>query len=325
MSEKKNISPPESAVGRRDFMKFMGTAALGAGASGVPGASEAAAPSLPSSFPKVKEITLPITHPDALAVTAEDHLLAGGENLVLHLDRNGAELARYPIDGRVFALLSLGNTLLLGFRHGVVHFDPATEKQDRWEGFNERSCVTAVTKDENHIFVADAGNRVVLRYDLQGRLINRIGDNKDDGTPGFIVPSPYFGISMDPLGMLWVINPGRHGVESFRPDGSPVSTWYKAGASLDAFCGCCNPIHIAWRSDHSLVTVEKGLNRVKVYAPDFSIRGLVQGPLEITGLPVNLSPREAPPLTGLAVDSQDRILVLNARDRSISIYEEKNA
>ena len=37
MSEKKNISPPESAVGRRDFMKFMGTAALGAGASGVPG------------------------------------------------------------------------------------------------------------------------------------------------------------------------------------------------------------------------------------------------------------------------------------------------
>lgn len=326
MNKQKNNPPQDGKVKRRDFMRMLSTAAVGSQAAGISGSAEAQAVALPSSFPKVAEISISAPHPDALALTDEDHMLVAGGGEVLLLNPQGKEEARHEVSGRVHALLAVEGGILLGFRRGVTLFDPATGSLDDWTGFNERSCVTALTCDEDHIFVSDAGNRVVLRYDRQGTLLNTIGKDSSEGSgPGFIVPSPYFASAIDPMGMLWVINPGRHGLESFRFDGRPVSSWYKAGAVLDGFCGCCNPIHIAWRSDHSLVTVEKGLNRVKVYAPDFSVRGLVAGPLQVVGLPVNLSPRETPPLTGLAIDSQDRILLLNAREKSISIFEEVSA
>ncbi|NLN93539.1 MAG: hypothetical protein GX130_09575 [Candidatus Hydrogenedens sp.] len=325
MNQQQNNPPEDNKVKRRDFMRMLGTAAVGSQA-GLSGSAEAQAAVPPSTFPKVAEIALPLTHPDALALTGDDHFLVGGRNEILLLDPQGKEESRHSVDGRVHSLLALDSGILLGFRRGVSLFDPATGKTEAWEGFNDRSCVTALTCDEDHVFVSDAGNRVVLRYDREGRFLNGIGKGGAESSgPGFIVPSPYFASAIDPLGMLWVINPGRHGLESFYFDGRPVSSWYKSGSALEGFCGCCNPIHIAWRSDHSLVTVEKGLNRVKVYAPDFSVRGLVAGPAQVAGLPVNLSPRETPPLTGLAIDSHDRIALLNAREQSISIFEEVSA
>ena len=61
------------------------------------------------------------------------------------------------------------------------------------------------------MFVADAGRRIVVRYDLEGNFVNEIG-RKDEkrNIDGFVIPSPYFDIAVAKDGLLRVVNPGEH-------------------------------------------------------------------------------------------------------------------
>ena len=120
---------------------------------------------------------------------------------------------------------------------------------------------------ENNVFAADAGNRVVLRYDKSGKLAGRIGEkNKERNIPGLIIPSPYLGVVLAPDGLLRVNNTGRHRVEAYTVNGDLESSWGKPSNAIEGFCGCCNPIGLALLPDGRYVTCEKGLPRVKVYS-----------------------------------------------------------
>lgn len=50
---------------------------------------------------------------------------------------------------------------------------------------------------------------------------------------------------------------------------------------MEGFCGCCNPVNFAILADGSFVTCEKGIARVKIYAPDGSFVGVVAGPQQL--------------------------------------------
>ena len=59
----------------------------------------------------------------------------------------------------------------------------------------------AVTETE--VFAADAGNRVILRYDKSGKLLRRIGEkDKERNVAGFIIPSPFFDVEIARDGLL---------------------------------------------------------------------------------------------------------------------------
>ena len=75
----------------------------------------------------------------------------------------------------------------------------------------EKAVFSSLAVYKDNVFVADAGNRIVYRYDLKGQLINLVGvKDKDNNNPGFVIPSPYFDLAVTSDGLLRVVNPGKH-------------------------------------------------------------------------------------------------------------------
>lgn len=277
------------------------------------------------TFEETKRIALNVVDPSALALGPDGKIYVAGENVVAIFDGEGNEAARYAVNGRPDCLaVTPDGKILLGMRSHIEVLDAQGASVAIWQDLGERACLTAIAADEQDVFAADAGNRVVLRFDLAGNLRNRIGErDADRKSPGLIVPSPYLDVALDPQGALWVVNPGRHGLENYRPNGELVSSWYRAGMDVPGFCGCCNPIHIAFRNDGSVVTAEKGLNRIKVYAPDTTLLGVVATPENLLASgTTSLSFDEDPPVADLAVDRQNRILVLHKPQKAIRIFEQ---
>jgi DNA-binding beta-propeller fold protein YncE len=313
----------DNGIGRRDFMRVAGAAATGAT---LIGHSRSQAASAGAAFRELQRIPLTVENPSALAVGSSGGMYVAGENAVVALDSQGKETARLSAKGRPGCLaVSSDGKLLLGMRSHVDVLDGTGTVVASWKDLGERAWLTSIAADDENVYVADAGNRVVLRFGHDGNVRGRIGErDKERGVPGLVVPSPYFDVAIDPQGALWVVNPGKHGLENYRPNGELVSSWYRSGMEAEAFCGCCNPIHIAFRSDNTLVTAEKGLSRVKVYAPDTTLLGVVAAeaapPIgENKALFCNVEP----PIMDLAVDQQDRILVLNKPEKAILVYEMK--
>jgi len=242
------------------------------------------------------------------------------ENAVVVYGNQDQEIARYAVDGNPSCIAAgPDGTLYVGMQSKVAILAPDGSLKATWSDFSTRSFITAIAIKETNVFVADAGNRVVYRYDQNGTLQNKIGEkNPAQDVPGLEVPSPYLDIAVNADGELWVVNPGKLGLERYRDDGSIVTSWYKPTVlALDGFPGCCNPTHIAFSSKGELFTSEKGLVRVKkfeVTAGGFD--GLVVGS--------KLFPREQS-LRDLAVDSRDRIMVLDGQRNSVRVFARKEA
>ena len=105
------------------------------------------------------------------------------------------------------------------------------------------------------MFVADAGNRIVWRYDLSGKLKGRIGEpNKAQNYPGFLVTNHYFPLALGADGLLYVVNPRALRVEGFTFGGDLEFSWGKGSAGVEGFFGCCNPACLAAMPDGRFVT-----------------------------------------------------------------------
>lgn len=156
----------------------------------------------------------------------------------------------------------------VGSRNRVLVVDGAGKVLSQWDFFGEKALITDIAVAGDDVFVADAGNRVVHRVDRHGEKIAELGHrDAERGIPGFIVPSPYFDLAWGNDGLLRVVNPGARRIEIYTPDGDLEIFWGRSGLEESAFCGCCNPAHIALFSDGRVVTAEKGIPRVKVYSP----------------------------------------------------------
>lgn len=276
-------------------------------------------------FREAERISLNLDTPTALCVRGNGTILVAGQDVIVVLDSSGGELGRFAVEGAPDCLAEgPDGRLYLGMRTRIAVHDPQGKHLQSWQDLGPRAWISSIAVDDEHVFAADAGNKVVYRFDMSGNLLNRIGERDPErDVPGFIVPSPYFDILLDPGGGLWAVNPGKLGFEHYRPDGSLASSWYRPGMEIDEFSGCCNPIHAAYRSDASLVTAEKGINRVKVYAPDTALLGVVATPEMLGTLAETAASfQEEASVRDLAVDNEDRVLVLHGPRRELLIFEE---
>jgi hypothetical protein len=82
--------------------------------------------------------------------------------------------------------------------------------------------------------------------------------------------------------------------------------------AMEGFCGCCNPSNFAFVNDSLFVTSEKGIERIKVYNADGSFLCIVATPDQF---------EEGTKGLDLAVDKQNRILVLDPTKMLIRIFE----
>lgn len=245
------------------------------------------------------------TEPKCLAVDG-DTILVGGDKVLKTFDATGKLL-------KTRELPALPHAVTTG---GLVAY------KDRFDGsssFGERSHLTGIAKAGDDIFVADAGNREVLRCDPTGKVLSRI--------KGFAVPSPYFDLLMGTDGLLWVVNPGKHRIEAYNPDGTKELSWGETSMNVEGFCGCCNPVYFARLPDGRFVTSEKGLNRIKIYSATGKFLGVVAGPEQLVK-DLELAKKACANCQigfgfPIACDTAGRVLALDPATKQVRVFTQK--
>jgi sugar lactone lactonase YvrE len=267
-------------------------------------------------YQEIDPIKPDIAKPHAVAVDANDRIYVGGDGKLKVFDADGNVVDDFKIDGTINCLaIGEDGKLFLGITDHIEVMDRQGKLLEKWDALNDRVFITSIAEDESSVFVADAGNKIVYRYNRDGLLLNTIGKkDKEQGIPGFIIPSPYFDLAIGREGQLWVVNPGLHTFEAYNRDGDLFSSWTKTSMQIEGFSGCCNPGNFALLADGSFVTSEKGIERVKIHLPSGEFKCVVAAPESF---------EEGTIITDLAVDSHGRILVLDPRKGLIRIFEGK--
>ncbi len=261
-----------------------------------------------------------------IGLSGNGSLLLAAGNYVSTLDVSGVLLRELALPETVRCVASAADgTLFVGLRDRIEVF-AENGRRSSWVSPGKRSWFTGLAAGDNDLFVADAGERVVLRFDRTGKFVGKIGE-KDPSRhrPGFVVPSPYFDVELHQDGLLRVTNPGRHQIETYTVDGELEQAWGRASAAIDAFCGCCNPINIALFSDGRVVTCEKGVPRVKVYQAAGQLESVVAGPESF--LENSTASHRDDSVGGLdaVVDRTGRIFVLDLVANTVALFEKKNS
>jgi hypothetical protein len=216
-----------------------------------------------------------------------------------------------PFDARCLDISEEGE-IIIGFRNRIGFFNDRGEQLRVTDTLNSRAYITAVAIKDQLIFVADAGNRVVHRYDISGRYLDNFeGKTGEKGNNGFIVPSGYFDLKINSEGELWVVNPGKHAFENYTDEGNLRGFWENSSVDIEGFSGCCNPAHIAFLPDGSFVTSEKLIVRIKVHKPSGEFLSVVAPPEKF---------KENGMAPDLAVDDNGNIYALDFDRKIIRVF-----
>lgn len=261
-----------------------------------------------------------------IAIGADDTLYVCSGNYLTALKPGGETVLEIATSEptRCCAVAKDG-TIYLAVRDHVEVFDAKGQRKAVWESPGKKPWLTGVAVAENDVFVADAGNRVILRYDKSSKLVRRIGEkDKDRNIPGFIIPSPFFDVELSHDGLLRVNNPGRHRMELYTADGDFEGSWGVTAMGITGFCGCCNPINFTLLPDGKYVTCEKGLPRVKVYDATGEFESVVAGVETFSENARACGPSDCT-AGGLdaAVDSQGRIYILDIVTGDVRVMQRK--
>ncbi len=282
-------------------------------------------------YRQTAEFAVEFLEPRAVGVGPGDQVYVAGDKGIHVFKPSGAKLHAFGLDGEPRCLAAAGpdhafpGRLYVGMKTRVEVLDSAGKRVVVWEDLGPKAILTSIAAAEHDVFVADAGNRIVLRYDPEGKLVGKIGQRDPDRhLRGFVIPSPYFDLALTSDGLIRVVNPGSHRIEAFTANGDLETSWGKAGEAVDRFCGCCNPAHIAVLPDGQFVTSEKGIPRVKIYSVEGQFVGVVAGPDTLAPTETILEETRADhklPVFDVAADSRGRVLVLDPLARKVRVFE----
>ena len=257
------------------------------------------------------EVPIDLEHPRGIASMPDGTIWACGDRALVAIDRQGVVTARYALGGEP-ACVAAGSDgrIFVGMGDHVEVVAPGGAVAS-WPDLGSQAIVTSIAVNGGEVFVADAGNRMVLRFDARGKLVGTIGT-------GYAVPSPYFDLAAAPDGTLWVADPGHQRVRHVDVGGKTLAGWGRSSLEIDGFGGCCNPAHLALLPCGAIVTSEKGLLRIKVYEPDGALSAVVATPADFKAgeTSLDLATRKA---------NGGEILVLVPGERVVRIYVKKEA
>lgn len=255
-------------------------------------------------------------------VDDDDVIYIAGGSQVRSYNASGKALPlRLDADNKITALtVSDDGTIYLGLGDHLAAFNSNGALQKRWDSIGGKSLITSVALFQDHIFLADAGAKVIHHYNKNGGLIKSFGD--------FNIPSPYFDLQIAAENQLYAANTGEHRIETYHFNGDMTAWWGAYSMTQhDRFCGCCNPIHFALLpNDAGFITCEKGIARVKVYDADAEFVGYVAAPDQFSDHDMNCHTFDSCFSTvgiDAAVDSTGRVLVMEPVNTEVRIYSRK--
>ena len=261
-----------------------------------------------------------------IAMGPQDTLYVCSGNFLTAMSREGKPGVEISVSEPTrCCAVSKDGTIYLALRDHIEVFDAKGQSKAVWESPGKKSWLTGIAATENAVFAADAGNRVIVRYDKSGKLVLRIGvKDEAHNIPGFVVPSPFFDVEVARDGLLRVNNPGRHRMELYTQNGDFEGSWGTASMGITGFCGCCNPINLALLPDGRFVTCEKGLPRVNIYSADGEFESVVAGVESFSENARACGPADCT-AGGLdaAVDSEGRIYILDLVTGDVRVMKRK--
>ncbi len=233
----------------------------------------------------------------------EEILVCGGKDAegkqcqTVRYSPAGEVLGRFPLPSFPTDILVPGENdcfagmTLVSSRYGVGVYDPTgnpihTISAPVSIAPDQESFISAIAVDADSLFMADAQQKAVYRFNRRGELETMIGkevtkNETGEAFPGFSPDLPYFDLRIGPDGVLWVGDTKHCRMVPFTREGIWLSSrsWGKSGMkpeSLeqggnvqlppDEFFGN-NPASFAMLTDGRFVTAERLVNRVKVFSP----------------------------------------------------------
>lgn len=276
------------------------------------------------------EIHTGLTQSRVITIAPDGTLWIAGDRKIISLDSHGVLLRTLECPVEPTCLGFDGNgRLYVGLTDHIGVFDPDGTKIGEWDKPSDSALLTSLALTGEHLFVADAGNKIILHYQKDGTLLSSFGQKDiDNNIPGFLIPSPYsFNIAIAPDGLLRIVNPGRHLIEAWTLDGHREWWWGQTSMRVEGFSGCCNPAAFAILPNGNFITSEKGLIRIKEYDTDGHFVGVVAGPDQLGPIePLRVyenSQHSQVRGFGVAVDVTGRVYVLDVIRNIVRIFEKK--
>ena len=236
------------------------------------------------------------------------------DNELQLINTSGKAISKFDLPESPRAVLADHDKIFIGFLNSVSVFSLEGELLSSFKPLNDSAVVTNMALVGGNLFVADAGNRQVLRYTKDGDLLGSFGGKKEaDDLHGFIIPSANFDL-VDNDGELWVVNPGMHALENYSFEGELRGYWESISMTIEGFGGCCNPARISVLPNGHFVTSEKGLIRVKIHDESGKFVGVVAAPDKFD---------EDGPAPDISVSEEGLIYVLDFDRNVIRVFEEK--
>ncbi|MBN2293291.1 MAG: hypothetical protein JXM70_12750, partial [Pirellulales bacterium] len=163
-----------------------------------------------------EKLSIPVEMEEPKAIAAgpleagkesDQKIYVGGDRSILVFEPDGKTAATYPLKFEPRALAVTPKQIYVAAKSYIAVLDKDGGLITTWSDRGERAVLTSIAVDPsenesggNDIYVADAGNRIVLRYDSDGKLLGKInrldsldlsGADPKASRLGFIIPSPF--------------------------------------------------------------------------------------------------------------------------------------
>jgi hypothetical protein len=245
----------------------------------------------------------------------DNQLFVVGDQKMQIMEPNGKLIKEISFEQKPSCVYASSSNIFVGFRKSLSVLNRDGLNIANWNSFSDSTVITSIAEKEGIVFVADAGKRIIRKFDLDGKQQGVIlGKSGNDQIHGFIIPSPYFDLAFNTNNELWVVNPGKHSLENYTVSGELRTWWEASSIKIEGFSGCCNPAHFAFLPDGSFVTSEKGIIRIKVYKPSGEFSGVVAAPSKFA---------ENGHAPDLAIDNQGNVYVLDMDKKMLRLFVKK--
>ena len=178
-------------------------------------------------YRQTAEVPLSFKEARAIAVGLDDRIVVAGDRSLVVFDPAGAQVQAIPLDDQPQAV-ALGHKehahpgrIYIALKNHVEVRDPAGKKLAAWTDLGPKALLTSIALGDEDVLTADAGRRLVHRFDTTGKVLGQIdGRDSEKDQEGFIVPSPYFHLAVSSVnGLVQVANPGKLRIEGYTLDG----------------------------------------------------------------------------------------------------------
>ena len=275
-------------------------------------------------YRQTAQIAVDFKKVSALAVDADDRIYVAGDKSLCRFSPQGKLEMRIALSSEPSCLTVAnrqqsrrgGSTSVSSITWKCYEAD-GVRRAAIWQGLGDKARFTSISTSEHYVFIADAGQSVVQRFDWTGKLLEPFGESSPGHFTSMVngVNAPFeLVVGLDDL--VYVVNRRDQRVEGYNFQGEMEHHWGQGSPAIEDFAGASNPAHLALATDGCFVTAEESPLRVKVYS-----RSPETGAVKFDS--VVCGPEGTGAVAALAVDQHQRILVLDGQARCVRVFEKK--